>query len=124
MVCLTAQAQRISRPVTLRTTELGNQKLIVTDSTFVLVLKSSVKPISIVLGNKEQALRIPRFLSEADVRKGDVVELENEEGDVAKFNGLKQYEFLSPGRQYTGQMAKRYMKGYIEAVEKYGTGEK
>lgn len=113
------QAQKISRPEKIRTTELGNQKMMVVDSVFVLVLKSSVKDISIVLGKKEQALKTLRFLYEADVRKGDIVELENEAGDVAKFNGLKQYEFFSPGRQYTGQMAKRYLKGYIEAVEKY-----
>ena len=122
VLSLTGQAQRISRPETIRTTELGNQKLIVTDSVFVLVLKSSVKPISIVLGNREQALRILRFLRDADVRSGDVIELQNEAGDVAKYNGLKQYEFFSPGRQYTGQIAKRYIKGYIEAIEKYGTG--
>lgn len=113
------QAQKISRPEKIRTTELGNQKMMVVDSVFVLVLKSSVKDISIVLGKKEQALKTLRFLYEADVRKGDIVELGNEAGDVAKFNGLKQYEFFSPGRQYTGQMAKRYLKGYIEAVEKY-----
>lgn len=113
------QAQKISRPEKIRTTELGNQKMMVVDSVFVLVLKSSVKDISIVLGKKEQALKTLRFLYEADVRRGDIVELGNEAGDVAKFNGLKQYEFFSPGRQYTGQMAKRYLKGYIEAVEKY-----
>ena len=90
------------------------------DSVFVLVVKSSVKDISIVLGKKDKALKILRFLADADVRKGDIVELENEAGDVAKFNGLKQYEFFSEGRQFTGQMAKRYMKGYIEAIEKYG----
>lgn len=114
------QAQKITRPEKLRTTELGNQKLFVADSVFVLVVKSSVKDISIVLGNKEQALRILRFLYTADVRSGDIIEIENENKDVCKYNGLKQYEFFSAGRQYTGQIAKRYLKGYIEAVENYG----
>lgn len=111
------QAQKISRPQTLRSTELGNQKLILTDSIYTLVLRARPNNITIVLGNKEQALKILRFLSTADVRRGDIVELENANGDVAKFNGLKQYEFFSPGRQYTGQMAKRYLKGYIEVIE-------
>ena len=119
MAC-TMDAQKITRPVTLRTTELGNQRLIVTDSVYTLILKSSVKDIAIVLGGREQALKILRFLHTAEVSKGDIIELENEAGDVARFNGLKQYEFFSPGRQYTGQMAKRYVKGYIEAIEKYG----
>ena len=118
------QAQKITRAETIRTTELGNQKMQVVDSTFVLVLKSSVQTISIVLGKKEKALQILRFLYEVDVRKGDIIELGNEAGDVAKFNGLKQYEFVSAGRQFTAQMAKRYLKGYIEAVEKYGTSLK
>ena len=121
---LGVQAQKITRPETIRTTELGNQKMQVVDSTFVLVLKSGVQPITIVLGKKEKALQILRFLYEADVRKGDIIELGNEAGDAAKFNGLKQYEFFSPGRQFTCQMAKRYLKGYIEAVENYGTSLK
>ena len=115
------QAQKITRPEKLRTTELGNQKLFVADSVFVLVVKSSVKDISIVLGKKVQALRILRFLYTADVRSGDIIEIENENKDVCKYNGLNQYEFFSAGRQYTGQIAKRYLKGYIEAIEKYGT---
>lgn len=117
--CFSAVAQKISRPVTIRTTELGNQKLIVTDGIYTLVVKSSVRPISIVLGSRDKALQILRFLFTADVRKGDIVELENENEDIARYNSLKQYEFFSAGRQYTGQMAKRYIKGYIEAIEKY-----
>lgn len=122
-VALGLQAQKVSRPVKLHSTELGNQKLFVMDSVYVLVLKSSAKDISIVLGGKDKALRILRFLRDADVKSGDVVELENEDGDIAKYNGLRQYEFYSPGRQFTGQMAKRYMKGYIEAIEKYGVNQ-
>jgi hypothetical protein len=93
----------------------------VVDSVFVLVIKTAYKPISVVLGKKEQALKILRFLYTADVRSGDIIEVENEAGDICKYNGLKQYEFFSAGRQFTGQIAKRYLKGYIEAVEKYGT---
>ena len=117
---LSVQAQKINRAETLRTTELGNQKLQVSNGVFFLVVKSSVQNITVVLGDKEKALKILRFLYEADVKKGDIVELENENGDIARFNGLKQYEFFSEGRQYTGQMAKRYLKGYIEAIETYG----
>ena len=122
-ICLPmlAQAQKISRPETIRSTEFGTQKMMVVDSTFVLVIKTSYKPITVEMGKKEQALKILRFLYTADVRSGDIIEIENEAGDVCKYNGLKQYEFFSAGRQFTGQIAKRYLKGYIEAVEKYGT---
>ena len=112
-------AQRVTHPVKLRTTELGNQKLMYVDSVYVLVLKSRYKPISVVLGSKEKALQILRFLDTAEVHAGDIIELENEDGDVARFNSLKQYEFFSPGRQYTGQMGRRYIKGYIEAIENH-----
>ena len=115
------QAQKINRPITLRSTELGNQKLMVMDSTFVLVLKTSYNPISVVLGDKEKALKILRFLYTADVRSGDIIEIENEAGDICKYNGLKQYVFFSAGKQFWGQIAKRYLKGYIEVIEKYGT---
>ena len=73
---LGVQAQKITRAETIRTTELGNQKMQVVDSTFVLVLKSGVQPITIVLGKKEKALQILRFLYEADVRKGDIIVLD------------------------------------------------
>ena len=113
------QAQKVNRPVTLRSTELGNQKLMVMDSTFVLVLKTTYNPISVVLGDKEKALKILRFLYTADVRSGDIIEIENEAGDICKYNGLKQYVFFSAGKQFWGQIAKRYLKGYIEVIEKY-----
>jgi hypothetical protein len=93
----------------------------VMDSTFVLVLKTSYNPISVVLGDKEKALKILRFLYTADVRSGDIIEIENEAGDICKYNGLKQYVFFSVGKQFWGQIAKRYLKGYIEVIEKYGT---
>lgn len=115
------QAQKISRPETIRSTEFGTQKMMVVDSTFVLVIKTNYKPITVELGTKDKALKILRFLYTADVRSGDIIEIENEAGDVCKYNGLKQYEFFSAGRQFTGQIAKRYLKGYIESVEKYGT---
>jgi hypothetical protein len=115
------QAQRISRPVTIRSTEFGTQKMEVVDSVFVLVIKTTYKPISVVLGKKEQALKILRFLYTADVRSGDIIEIENEAGDICKYNGLKQYVFFSAGKQFWGQIAKRYLKGYIEVIEKYGT---
>ena len=122
LICLPmmVQAQKISRPETIRSTEFGTQKMMVVDSTFVLVIKTGYKPISVELGTKDKALKILRFLYTADVRSGDIIEIENEAGDVCKYNGLKQYEFFSAGRQFTGQIAKRYLKGYIEAVEKYG----
>ena len=118
------QAQKISRPETIRSTEFGTQKMMVVDSTFVLVIKTGYKPITVELGTKDKALKILRFLYTADVRSGDIIEIENEAGDVCKYNGLKQYEFFSAGRQFTGQIAKRYLKGYIEAVEKYGESNK
>lgn len=115
------QAQKINRPVTLQSTELGNQKLMVLDNTFVLVLKTTYNPIYVVLGDKEKALKILRFLYTADVRSGDIIEIENEAGDICKYNGLKQYVFFSVGKQFWGQISKRYLKGYIEVIEKYGT---
>lgn len=125
LFCLTvqAEAQKVSRAVTVRTTELGNQRMEYLDGEFILVIKSSYKPIIVPLGNKENALRLLAFLRDTKFRSGDIVELENEAGSVAKFNGLKQFQFYSEGRQFTGQIGQRYMKGYYEAVEKFETDE-
>ena len=125
LFCLTvqAEAQKVSRAVHVRTTELGNQKMEYVNGEFVLILKSGIKPIVVPLGDKENALRILKFLRDTKFRSGDIIELENEAGSVAKFNGLKQFEFYSEGRAYTGQIGQRYMKGYYEAVDKFETNE-
>lgn len=114
------QAQKLNRAETIRTTELGNQKMVVMDSTFVLILRAT-PPIRIVLGTREKALQILRFLYTTETKRGDIIELENEAGDIARYNSLKQYEFATPGRDFEGQIAKRYLKGYIEVIENYGS---
>ena len=63
------QAQKISRPETIRSTEFGTQKMMVVDSTFVLVIKTGYKPISVELGTKDKTLKILRFQYYIDLGK-------------------------------------------------------
>lgn len=69
-LAMMVQAQKISRPETIRSTEFGTQKMMVVDSTFVLVIKTGYKPISVELGTKDKALKILHFLYTADAACG------------------------------------------------------
>jgi len=125
LVAVTAIGQKVHRPVEIRTTELGNQKMEYVAGEYVLLIKtghSAMKYVTVPLGNKEQALKILCFLRDTKFKSGDIIELENSTGTLAKFNGLKQFIFYSEGKQFSGQMAKRYVKGYIEAIEAHDEG--
>lgn len=121
-------AQKLHSYETIRKTELGNQRLLVSDSVFFFHLKTGSRAypkITVVLGGRDDALRILRFLAEVKPKSGDVIELENENNDIVGYNSLGQYVFYSSGRQFSAQMSRRYVKGYIEAIENYGKeGEK
>lgn len=117
------QAQKVSRAVKVHSTELGNQRMEYVGGEFVLIIKTGYsKNIVVPLGDKAATLRILHFLAENKFKAGDVIELENEAGSVAGFNGLKQFIFYSEGRAFSGQMGQRYVKGYIKAVDQFDDG--
>lgn len=125
--CANVFAQKIVRTETLKTTDLGNQKLVVasdgeSEAVFAVKLKTGnrFQPyIVVALGNKENSIRLLTFLAEADIKAGDVLSLENETNNVAVWNMLGGYTIYSEGRALNGHLRKQNIRGFIKEIEKY-----
>ena len=71
-----------------------------------------------VLGNKAEAIRLLKYLAEAKVKVGDIVELENATNNIAVWRKINGYEVFSEGRAFSGHLQKRHCKIFIETIEK------
>ena len=115
--------QTVFKTKTLKSTDLGNQKLeavIGNDTTYVLLIKTGVRAypsLMCALGNKERAIQLLTFLYELDIKKGDIVDLENETHNFITKNSLGGFLVMSEGKQFSGQLRKPNIKGFIEAIE-------
>ena len=117
--------QTVIKTRTLKSTDLGNQKLeavIGNDTTYVLYIKTGARAypaLSCVLGTKERAIKLLMFLYELDIKKGDIVDLENESHNLVTKNSLGGLLVYSQGRQFSGQLRKPNIKGFIEAIYEF-----
>lgn len=123
---ISAQAQSIVRNKTLKTTDLGNQKLEVSiadnDTVYVMFIKSgsvAKKYITVELGNSKDALRILQFLLDADISGDDVINLENPSNNLVRKNPLGGYLVYSEGHAFSGQLRKPNIKGFIKAIHEF-----
>jgi hypothetical protein len=123
---LSAQAQRIVKNKTLKTTDLGNQKLEVSiadnDTVYVMFIKCgsvAKKYVTVELGNSKDALRILQFLLDADISGDDVINLENPSNNLVKKNSLGGYLVYSEGHAFSGQLRKPNIKGFIKAIHDF-----
>ena len=124
-VSLMATAQTITKTKTLKSTDLGNQKLeavVGRDTVYVMLITTgsrAMKYLTVELGNKENALRILSYLLDADIKKGDFINLENPTDNIVTKNALGGYLVYSQGRQFSGQLRKPNIKGFIEAIQEF-----
>ena len=122
---LGAMGQTVIRTVTLKSTDLGNQKLeavMGNDTTYVLLIKTGarIKPqLTCALGNKERAIHLLTFLYDLDIKKGDIVDLENETHNLVTKNSLGGLLVYSEGRQFSGQLRKPNIQGFIETIKEF-----
>lgn len=119
-----AEAQKMTTTQTLKTTDLGNQKLEMAvtdnDTVFALTLATGYhgKRVVVGLGNKADAIRLLKYLAEAKVKVGDIVDMENATHNVAVWRKINGYEVFSEGRAFSGHLQKRHCKIFIETIEK------
>lgn len=122
---LGATGQTITRTTTLKSTDLGNQKLeavMGNDTTYVLLIKTGARVmpyLTCALGNKERAIHLLTFLYDLDIKKGDIVDLENETHNFVAKNSLGGLRVYSEGKQFSGQLRKPNIKGFIEAIKEF-----
>lgn len=124
-IAMVSQGQTITRKVTLKSTDLGNQKLeavVGKDTVYVMLIATGsrvMKHVTVELGDKENALRILLFLLDANIKKGDFINLENPTDNIVTKNSLGGYLVYSQGRQFSGQLRKPNIKGFIEAIREF-----
>lgn len=129
MLATSISAQRVISPTitstkTLKTTDLGNQKLEVAitnnDTVYCVVLKTGHRVNVVVsLGGTDKALQLLQFLYDYEPKKGDIIDFENETHNMAKWQGASGYLVYSEGKQFTGHLRKPNIKGFISSIKEF-----
>ena len=125
-VTVSAQAQRMVKTQVLKSTDLGNQKLEVaiekSDTTFVLILKTGnrvVPRVNVVLGGREDAVRLLNYLNEAQPKGDDVIDLENPSHNLVKKNSLGGLLVFDELQVTSGTLRKQNIKAFLKAIDEY-----
>lgn len=135
MLAVAARAQRVvtnspsvTSTRTLKTTDLGNQRLEVlengTDTSYVISLATgkSVRVV-VALGNTDEALKLLQWLADYEPKRGDIIDFENETENVAKWQGASGYLVYSQGKMFTGHLRKPNINGFIKTIKEYAHRE-
>ena len=133
LCCMVVNAQRVLTPTvtstkTLKTTDLGNQKLEVAitdgDTLYVVTLATGRgMRVVVELGRTDKALGLLQFLYDYDAKKGDIIDFENETHNMAKWQGASGYLVYSEGKQFTGHLRKPNIKGFIASIKEFAGKE-
>lgn len=121
VMCVSVYAQTVVEVETLKVTDLGNQKLCAAkvngciDYYYIMLKTSNIyqKYITVYLGDKEEAIRLLRFLYDLNSKSGTYIHLENKTNNVVSWNRLGYYTVFSEGRVLKGRIRKQNIKGFI-----------
>lgn len=121
VMCVSVYAQTVVEAETLKVTDLGNQKLCAAkvngciDYYYIMLKTSNIyqKYITVYLGDKEEAIRLLRFLYDLNSKSGTYIHLENRTNNVVSWNRLGYYTVFSEGRVLKGRIRKQNIKGFI-----------
>lgn len=121
VMCVSVYAQTVVEVETLKVTDLGNQKLCAAkvngciDYYYIMLKTSNIyqKYITVYLGDKEEAIRLLRFLYDSNPKSGTYIHLENRTNNVVSWNRLGYYTVFSEGRVLKGHIRKQNIKGFI-----------
>lgn len=121
VMCVSVYAQTVVEVETLKVTDLGNQKLCAAkvngciDYYYIMLKTSNIyqKYITVYLGDKEEAIRLLRFLYDLNSKCGTYIQLENRTNNVVSWNRLGYYTVFSEGRVLKGHIRKQNIKVFI-----------
>lgn len=119
-----AEAQSVhSASQKLKTTDLGNQQLYYAPDThtYFMMLKTGHTPapyVSVMLGEKEEALNLLDMLLNTKVQKGGWIDLENNGENVFRWDGV-QYQVSERGNPWEGRIRKANIKGFIKTINEH-----
>ena len=114
----------VTHTKTLKTTDLGNQKLDVAimdnDTVYYVILKTGYSQNVVVsLGRVDAALKLLQWLYDYEPKKGDIIDLENSTHNMAKWQGASGYLVYSEGKAFTGHLRKPNIKGFISSIKEF-----
>ena len=118
-VCV--KGQTVYRSETIRTTDLGNQKLEKVGDEYYIKLATGnafQKEIAVSLGEKEKAVSFLQNLYDLRLKRGDMVSFDNKTNNTAIWSGLNGYTVYSSGKMLKGHLRKRNIKLFIDAIKK------
>ena len=124
-MCTAAGAQTVVRSEVLAVGDLGNVKLVEAGGEFMLKLRTGNEYqsyITVSLGDKDRAVDLLQFLYDTELGVGDVIDLENETGNIAKWDAMSKmsgYRVMSPGGQLGGWLRKPLIKKYVDIIKNY-----
>lgn len=126
LLTATCSAQHIVSTKTLKTTDLGNQKLEVAiadgDTAYCITLATGNRfqsRITFGLGDAKESLRLLQWLYDLDAKSGDIIDLENATHNTAKWSGASGYTIYSEGGQLSGHLRKPNIRGFMSAIKKH-----
>lgn len=133
LMTYSVDAQKVVTPTvtstkTLKTTDLGNQKLEVAitdgDTIYCVTLATGYsRRVVIELGNTDKALSLLQFLYDYKPKKGDIIDFENETHNTARWQGINGYLVYSEGKQFSGHLRKPNIKGFIASIKEFAGKE-
>lgn len=124
---ISASGQTITKRKKLKTTDLGNQRLEVAindnDTVYSIIIhngSASKNPFPVILGDKNESLRLLHFLLDTELEKDDYVNLENPTHNFVKKGASKDWLIVfSEGKAFDGYVRKGNIKVFIKAIHQF-----
>lgn len=98
-----------------------------TDTCYAMYIKTNnnYHPfITIDLGNKIQAIKMLNFLIDVKLENDDMVTLDNATNNIVTRGLFGSLRFHSEGRQFSGDVIKKYLKTFLDVLEGKETKKK
>ena len=124
MLCLAmpAAAQKVYKSEELKSFRMGGIKLYMTDSLSYAInfrTNNRYQPTFVcILGDREQAVKLLKFLIGSKPKNDEVIDLENESGNLVTRGMLGSYRFFSEGKQFYYDVEPKEIRKMLEAIEK------
>ena len=90
------------------------------DTTYAMLIATTnryQKNIVVALGNRDNAVRLLRLLSDLKLKNDDMLDLENDTHNVVTRGSFGSLRFHSEGRQFQGDCGKAYIKTFLKTLE-------
>lgn len=114
------EAQTVYRNEVIKSLNGGAVKLMCLNGMYKLTIRTDNRyqpSFNCMLGNRDNAIRLLRFMSELKLTKNDVVDLENATENTLRLGLFGNLEIFSEGGTFSGLIAKKQCRQLAELLE-------